>query len=155
MAGTPLFGPGGQAGTRRKLRLDFPLPPRIKARFLRRRRGRFSPPHSRRNQRLMIPNGPVWPPGPGITWPWRHTFLQRTKVLPIFNSDPESLLPNTCCQQVRIDRFSKGRGKNVLPDFSSSVERIYVRVLPFSPSPRTRDALPIAFSHRLIAQCQR
>jgi len=58
-----------------------PCHPRIKACFLRRRRGVFSPPHSRRNKRLMIPSGPVWPPNPGIPWPWRHAFLQRTKVL--------------------------------------------------------------------------
>jgi len=59
MAVTPLFGPGGQAGMRRKHRLGFPLSQRIKARFLRRGRGVFSPPHLRRNQRLMIPIPPL------------------------------------------------------------------------------------------------
>jgi len=77
MAATPRFGPGGQAGTRRKQRLGFPFSPRIKARFRPRGRGVLSPPPPRRNRRLMIPGGPVWPPGPGIPWPWRHTFLPR------------------------------------------------------------------------------
>ena len=44
MAAMPLFGFGGQAGTRRKHRLGFPLSPRMKARFLRRRRGYFPRP---------------------------------------------------------------------------------------------------------------
>ena len=73
MAVTPLFGPGGQAGMRRKHRLGFPLSQRIKARFLRRGRGVFPPPHLRRNQRLMIPIPPLAGPralealGPGDT----------------------------------------------------------------------------------------
>jgi len=82
MAATPLFGPGGQAGPRRKHRLGCSLATEIKVCFLRRRRGVFTPPYPRRNQRLMIPSGPVWLPGPGSTWPLRHSFFQRTKVLP-------------------------------------------------------------------------
>ncbi|OGQ00084.1 MAG: hypothetical protein A2Z51_02720 [Deltaproteobacteria bacterium RBG_19FT_COMBO_52_11] len=39
----PLFGPGGQIGTRRKHRLGCPLAPTIKACFLRRRRGGIFP----------------------------------------------------------------------------------------------------------------
>ena len=46
--------------------------------------GVFSPPHPRRNMRLIIPSGPVWPPGPGTTWPLRHSFYQSTEVLPCF-----------------------------------------------------------------------
>jgi hypothetical protein len=65
MAATHLFGFGDQAGTRRKNRLGSPFSPRMKARFLQRRRGVSPPPHPRRNKRLMIPSGPVWPPNPG------------------------------------------------------------------------------------------
>jgi len=65
----PLFGPGGRNGTRRKRRLGCLLAPKIQVCFRRGRRGVSSPPSPRRNQRLMIPSGPVWPPAldpPGL-----------------------------------------------------------------------------------------
>ena len=43
--------------------------------------GGSCPPHMRRNQRLMIPSVPVWPPAPGGPCPLQHTFFQRAKVL--------------------------------------------------------------------------
>ena len=46
--------------------------------------GGSCPPHMRRNQRLMIPSVPVWPPAPGGPCPIQHTFFQRAKVLPVF-----------------------------------------------------------------------
>jgi len=85
MGWMPLLGPGGQAGTRRKHRSGFLLATRTKACLLRRRRGGSSPPYLRRNQRLMIPSGPVWPPGPGSPWPLRPNFLQRAKMLRIWH----------------------------------------------------------------------
>jgi hypothetical protein len=78
------WGPGTKPERAGSIGWVSPCLLRIKARFLRRRRGVFSPPHLRRNQRLMIPSVPVWSPGPGIPWPWRHTFLQRTKALLLF-----------------------------------------------------------------------
>ena len=60
----PLLRPGGLGGTRRKHRLGFRLATRNSARFRRRRRGAFSPPHLRRNQRLMIPIPPRRDLGP-------------------------------------------------------------------------------------------
>jgi len=61
----PLLRPGGRSGTRRKHRLGCSLDSRIQACFRWMRRGASSPPHPRSYQRLMIPSGPVWPPGPG------------------------------------------------------------------------------------------
>src|SRR4030042_4775127 len=49
-----------------------------------RRRGAFSPPHSRRNQCLMIlrlRRSPPRPPGLGFSRPLGSTFFQRAKVL--------------------------------------------------------------------------
>ena len=75
------MGPGGQSGPRRKHRSGFLLATRTKDCLLRRRRGVSSPPDPRRNQRLMIPSGPVWPPGPGSPWPLHPNFLQRAKMI--------------------------------------------------------------------------
>jgi hypothetical protein len=79
MARPLLLGPGGQNGTRRKHRSGCSLATEIKVCFRPRRRGVSSPAHPRRNQRLMIPSGPVWPPGPGSTWPLRHSFFKGLK----------------------------------------------------------------------------
>ena len=77
----PLLRPGGLGGTRRKHRLGFRLATMNPARFRRRRRGAFPPPHPRRNQCLMIPSEPPRPPGPGFPRSLPHTSFQRAKVL--------------------------------------------------------------------------
>jgi hypothetical protein len=66
MAATPLFGLWDWAGTRRKQRVA-PVP-EDQIWFPPEEPGVISPPHPRGNQRLMIPSGPVWPPGLGIPW---------------------------------------------------------------------------------------
>jgi len=78
----PLLRPGGLGGTRRKHRPGFQLATKNPARFRRRMRGGSSPPHLRRNQRLMIPSGPPRPPGHGFTRPLGFTSFQRAKLLP-------------------------------------------------------------------------
>jgi len=77
----PLLRSGGLGGTRRKHRPGFRLATKNPARFRRRRRGAFSPPHPRRNQRLMIPSGPPRPPDHGFPLILRLTSFQRAKVL--------------------------------------------------------------------------
>jgi len=77
----PWSGPGSQGDSRRQHRLGFRLARRNPARFRRRRRGAFFPPHPRRNQRLMIPSVPPRPPGHGFPRPLRPTYFQRGKVL--------------------------------------------------------------------------
>jgi len=77
----PLLRPGGLGGTRRKHRPGFHLATKNPLRFRRRRRGTFSPPHSRRNQRLMIPSGPPRPPGHEFPRSLSSTSFQRAKVL--------------------------------------------------------------------------
>ena len=82
---TTSVGAGGQSGTRGKHRSGFLLATRTKYCLLRRRQGVSSRPYPRRNQRLMIPIGPVWPPGTKSTWPLRRSISQKTKVLPILH----------------------------------------------------------------------
>jgi hypothetical protein len=81
MGGMPPFGPGGRVGTRRKHRRGCPLAPRNHACTLRRRR-----PAPRRNQRLLIPSGPIWVPGPGIPGPADTLFFKERKCYDFFNS---------------------------------------------------------------------
>src|SRR4030042_2852995 len=83
----PLLRPGGLGGTRRKHRLGFHLATKNPGRFRRRRRGVFTPPRPRRNQRLMIPSGPPRLPGHGFPRPLRPTSFQRAKVLLFYRSD--------------------------------------------------------------------
>ena len=82
---TTSVGAGGQSGTRGKHLSGFLLATRTKYCLLRRRQGVSSRPYPRRNQRLMIPIGPVWPPGTKSTWPLRRSISQKTKVLPILH----------------------------------------------------------------------
>ena len=43
------------------------------------------PPYPRRNMRLMIPSGPVWPPNPEIPWPGDTPFFKERKCYPTAN----------------------------------------------------------------------
>ena len=59
----------------------FHFATKTSASFRRRGRGASSPPHPRRNQRLMIPSGPPSLPGHGFPRPLRPTSFQRDSVL--------------------------------------------------------------------------
>jgi hypothetical protein len=71
-----LLWPGGPGGTRRKHRPGWAETQR-KHRISAEGCGRpWPPPPPRRNHRLMVPSGPTGPPGRGISWPLRRTFIR-------------------------------------------------------------------------------
>src|SRR4030043_421295 len=114
----PLLRPGGLGGTRWKHRLGFHLATRNPARFRRRRRGAFSPPHPRRNQCLMIPSGPIRPPGHEFPRPLRTTSFQRAKGLQIFPSGWEFPLLEEIPRKIKIivnPTAGGGKGRKLFP----------------------------------------